>query len=124
MTLIAFIQLDSKMKTITWQEFENIELRAGKIIEVKDFPEAKKPAYIITADFGEGIGIKTSSAQITDLYSKKELLGRQIIAVVNFPPKQIGPVKSEFLITGFYRKDGAVVLAVPERDVPLGAKLG
>jgi tRNA-binding protein len=111
------------MKTISWKEFENIELRAGKIIEVKDFPEAKKPAYIITADFGEGIGIRTSSAQITDLYSKEDLLGRQIIAVVNFPPKQIGPVKSEFLITGFYRKEG-VVLAVPEKDVPLGAKLG
>ena len=90
---------------------------------MEDFPEARKPALIITVDFGSSIGIKKTSAQITTLYSPKELLGRQIIAVVNFPPRQIGPVMSEFLLTGFYREDGAVVMAVPERKVPNGAEL-
>lgn len=112
------------MKQITWQEFEQIELRAGTIIAVEDFPEAKKPAYKITVDFGPEIGVKKSSAQLTTLYSKAELLGRQIIGVVNFPPKQIGPMRSEVLITGFYKEAGAVVLAIPERQVPDGAKLG
>jgi tRNA-binding protein len=111
------------MKEITWKEFEIVELRAGRIIEVKDFPEARIPAYIVKADFGPEIGVKKSSARITDLYSKEELLGRLIIAVVNFPPKQIGPVQSEFLLTGFYREDGPVVLAVPDKEVPLGKKL-
>ena len=112
------------MKQITWQEFEQIELRAGTIIAVEDFPEAKKPAYKITVDFGPEIGVKKSSAQLTKLYSKEQLLGRQIIGVVNFPPKQIGPMRSEVLITGFYNEAGAVVLAIPERQVPDGAKLG
>ncbi len=112
------------MKEITWDQFAAVELRIGRIVEVNDFPEARKPAYRIKADFGPGIGVKTSSARIADLYSRDELLGRQILGVVNFPPKQIGPVRSEFLLTGFYREDGAVVLAVPEREVPLGAKLG
>jgi tRNA-binding protein len=112
------------MKEISWSEFEQVELRVGTIIEVGDFPEARKPAYRITADFGDGIGIRRSSAQITALYSKEELVGRQIVGVVNFPPKQIGPVRSEFLVCGFYREDGAVVLAVPEQSVPNGAKLG
>ena len=96
----------------------------GTVVKVEDFPEAKKPAYKVTVDFGPDIGVKRSSAQITDLYSKEDLLGRQVIGVVNFPPKQIGPVMSELLLTGFYRPDGAVVLAVPERSVPDGAKLG
>lgn len=112
------------MKTISWSDFEQIELRVGTIIGVEDFPEARKPAYKIRVDFGPEIGIKQSSAQITALYTKEELLERQIVGVVNFPPKQIGPFLSECLITGFYRKDGAVVLAVPDQPVSNGAKLG
>lgn len=111
-------------KTITWQEFESIELRVGTIIAVEDFPEARKSAYKLTVDFGEEIGIKRSSAQITTHYTRDELIGKQIVWVVNFPPKQIGPFVSEFLCTGFYREDGSVILAIPERDVPNGAKLG
>lgn len=112
------------MKEITWSEFEAVELRVGTILSVDDFPEARKPAYRITVDFGSDIGIKKSSAQLTDIYTAQELVGRQIIGVVNFPVKQIGPMRSECLITGFYREDGTVVLAIPERDVPNGAKLG
>jgi len=112
------------MDQITWNDFEKVELRVGTIIDVQDFPEAKKPAYKITADFGAEIGIKKSSARITDLYTKQELLNKQIIGVVNFPPKQIGPFVSEFLCCGFYREDGFVVLAVPDKQTPNGAKLG
>ena len=112
------------MKEINWQEFDQVELRAGTIIAVEDFPEARTPAYKIRADFGPGIGIKQSSAQITNLYSKEDLLGRQIVGVVNFPPKRIGPFTSEFLITGFYLEDRSVVLAIPERKVENGSKLG
>jgi len=111
------------MKEIEWSDFQKVELRVGTIVEVLDFPEARNPAYKVTVDFGEEIGIKKSSAQITDLYSKESLLGRQILAVVNFPVKQIGPMMSECLITGFYRDDGAVVLAMPEGKVPNGARL-
>lgn len=111
------------MESITWSEFEQVELRVGTILSVEDFPEARKPAYKIKADFGPEIGVKQSSAQITALYSKEELLSRQIIGVVNFPPKRIGPFLSEFLITGLYRDDGAVVLAVPNQRVPNGEKL-
>lgn len=93
-------------------------------MEVDDFPEARVPAYKIKADFGPEIGVKKSSAQVTDLYSKEDLLCRQIIAVVNFPTKQIGPMQSEFLLTGFYQEDRSVVLAVPERPVANGLKLG
>ena len=112
------------MKTINWSEFEYIELRVGTVIAVEDFPEARKPAYKITVDFGDEIGIKKTSAQITIHYKKEELLGKQIVWVVNFPPKQIGTFMSEFLCTGFYREDGSVILAIPESDVPNGAKLG
>ena len=112
------------MKEITWSEFEAVEIRVGTILSVNDFPEARKPAYKISVDFGPDIGIKKSSAQITDIYTAQELVGRQVIGVVNFPVKQIGPTRSECLITGFYRDDGKVVLAIPERDVPNGAKLG
>jgi tRNA-binding protein len=112
------------MKQITWNDFQNVELRVGTIIDVQDFPEAKIPAYKITADFGLEIGVKKSSARIADLYSKEELLNKKIIGVVNFPPKQIGPFVSEFLCSGFYREDGSVVLAVPDKDVPNGSKLG
>lgn len=112
------------MKEISWQQFAAVELRCGTIVEVEDFPEARVPAYRIKADFGPEIGVRKSSAQITDLYTREELVGRQIIGVVNFPPKQIGPFRSEFLVAGFYRAGGEVVLAVPEREVPDGAKLG
>ena len=112
------------MQQITWSDFEKVELRVGVILEVEDFPEAKKPAYKITADFGGEIGIKKSSAQITDLYTKEDLVGKQIIGVVNFPPKQIGPFLSEFLCTGFYREDGSVVLAAPDKEAKPGSKLG
>jgi tRNA-binding protein len=111
------------MKDISWDEFEQVELRIGTIIEVEGFPEARVPAYKVTADFGPQIGIMKSSAQITLLYTKEALLGRQILGVINFPPKQIGSFRSEFLLCGFYREDGAVVLAIPEREVPNGAKL-
>ena len=112
------------MKEISWQDFDQVELRVGTIVEVEDFPEARTPAYKIKVDFGPAIGIKKSSAQITDLYSKDDLKGRQIVGVINFPPKQIGPFRSECLITGFYQEDRSVVLAVPERKVANGAKLG
>lgn len=112
------------MDTITWSEFERIEIRVGTILSAEEFPEARKPAYKINVDFGPEIGVKQSSAQITTLYTKEELVGRQIVGVVNFPPKQIGPFRSEFLITGFYRPDGAVVLAIPDHPIPNGSKLG
>jgi tRNA-binding protein len=112
------------MAEITWQHFEAVEMRAGTILSVDDFPEAKKPAYRIAVDFGPELGVRRTSAQVTTLYSKAELVGRQVLGVLNFPPKQIGPVRSEFLLAGFYRADGAVVLAVPEREVENGARLG
>ena len=111
------------METIDWNDFARVELRVGTIIEVQEFPEARKPAYKLRIDFGDEIGIRKSSAQITDLYQAQELVGRQIVAVVNFPPKQIGPMRSECLVTGFHREDGAVVLARPDSDVPDGARL-
>ncbi len=111
------------MHTITWPEFESVELRVGTIIRVEDFPEARKPAYKIWVDFGEDIGVRQSSAQITVHYSREELIGKQIVGVVNFPAKQIGPFVSEFLCTGFYREDGSVILAIPEKSVNNGAKL-
>ena len=110
------------MEPISWQDFEKVELRAGTIIRVEDFPEAHKPAYKIWADFGD-IGVKKSSAQLTRVYRKKDLLGRQIMGVINFPPKQIGAFMSEFLVTGFVLEDGKVVLSEPERTVPNGSKL-
>jgi len=111
-------------KTISWNEFERVELRVGTIVAAEEFPEARVPAYKLTVDFGPEIGTRRSSAQITDLYGREELVGRQVIGVTNFPPKQIGPMRSEVLITGFYQAGGAVVLAVPERPVANGAKLG
>jgi len=111
------------METINWNDFKKVEIRVGTIIKVNDFPEAKKPAYKLEIDFGE-LGIKKSGAQITTLYSKDELVGKQVICVINFPKKQIGSFFSEVLTTGFYREDGNVVLAVPDKKVPNGSKLG
>ena len=112
------------METIEWQDFAKVELRVGTIVEVDEFPEARNAAWKLKVDFGERIGVRKSSAQITDHYDVDDLLGRQVVAVVNFPPKQIGPMKSECLVTGFYREDGSVILCVPDKTVPNGAKLG
>jgi tRNA-binding protein len=114
---------DDALNTIEWSDFEKVELRVGTIVEVLDFPEARKPAYKLMIDFGDEIGLLKSSAQITDLYTREELVGRQVVGVVNFPPRQIGPVRSECLVTGFHREDGAVVLARPDSEVPNGARL-
>ena len=111
------------MNTIQWSDFEKVELRIGTIVEVIDFPEARKPAWRLRVDFGSEIGVKNSSAQITALYGKEDLIGKQVIAVVNFPPKQIGPMRSEVLVTGFHDAEGRIVLAQPQRPVPNGAKL-
>ena len=111
------------MEKINWDDFTRIELRAGTIVEVRDFPEARKPAYQIFADFGEELGVLKSSAQITRLYSRESLVGRQIIGVVNLREKQVGPFVSQFLVTGFIGESGEVVLAVPERPVKNGSKL-
>ena len=111
------------MQQIEWNDFLKVELRVGTVLEVMEFPEARKPAWKLRIDFGHEIGIKTSSAQITALYDKGELVGRQVIAVVNFPVKQIGPFRSEVLVTGFHDEQGRIVLARPERAVPNGAKL-
>jgi tRNA-binding protein len=111
------------MENIEWSDFQKVELRVGTILDVQEFPEARKPAYKLFIDFGMEIGIKKSSAQITDLYSRDTLIGKQVLAVVNFPPKQVGPIISECLVTGFHREDGAVVLAIPDDDVPNGVRL-
>ena len=110
--------------TINWGDFEKVEIRIGTVLRAESFPAARKPAYILHVDFGPEVGVLKSSAQITDLYKKEELVGRQVVAVTNFPPKQIGPIMSECLVTGFYQPDGAVVLAGPDRPVPNGSRLG
>lgn len=112
------------METVGWQDFEKVELRVGTVLKAEPFPEARKPAYKLTVDFGPELGTRRSSVQITVNYTLEELVGRQVVGVVNFPPKRIGPFMSECLITGFYREDGSVVLAVPDKPVPNGAKLG
>jgi len=108
---------------ITWDDFERVDLRAGRIIEARRFPEARKPAYVLRVDFGREIGVLTASAQITDLYEPEQLVGRIVVGVVNFPPKQIGPILSECLVTGFHDPEGRVSLCVPDGDVPPGARL-
>ena len=120
---VGFFIVREKMKKISWQEFEQVELRVGTIIKTEDFPEAKKSAYKLTIDFGEEIGTLKSSAQITQNYTKEELIGKQILGVVNFPPKQIGPFMSECLVTGFYDTEGGIMLAVPDYEIPNGSKL-
>ncbi|MGH8505566.1 MAG: tRNA-binding protein [Stenotrophobium sp.] len=112
------------MDTIGWQDFEKVELRVGMVVAAEPYPEARKPAYKLKVDFGPEIGVKQSSAQITVHYRPQELIGRQVLAVVNFPPKRIGPFVSECLVCGFYREDGSVILAVPDKPVANGAKLG
>ena len=109
-------------KTIEWNDFAKVDMRVGKISDVKDFPEARKPAYILTINFGE-LGVRKTSAQVTN-YSKKELLDREIIAVVNFPAKQIGPIMSEVLVLGAVEKDGTVRLLKPDPDCELGGRIG
>lgn len=111
------------MQQIDWSDFEKVELRVGRIVEASAFPQARKPAYVLHIDFGPDIGIRKSSAQITDLYDLDALPGRLVVAVVNFPKKQIGPLQSECLVTGFHDEQGRVALCVPDRPVPLGSKL-
>ena len=111
------------MDIIDWGDFQKIDIRVGTIIEAQEFLEARRPAYKLKVDFGPDIGIKKSSAQITDLYQIEELLGKQVLAVVNFPPKQIGPIMSECLVTGLHRPDGSVVLSTVDKAIPNGARL-
>ncbi len=115
--------MEIELETISWNDFEKVELRVGRVISAEPFPEARKPAYVLHVDFGETIGTRKSSAQITDLYDPGELVGKLVVAVVNFPRKQIGPLMSECLVTGFHSEQGEVALCVPDRSVPLGSKL-
>jgi tRNA-binding protein len=107
---------------IEFDDFLKVDMRVGRIAAVDDFPEARKPAWKLTIDFGEEIGVKRSSAQITN-YSREELEGRLVVAVVNFPPRQIGPVRSEVLTLGASDADGRIILLAPDSDVPLGARI-
>jgi len=109
---------------LTWSEFERTDMRVGTIIEVNDFPEARKPAYQLTIDFGSEIGIRKSSAQITKRYQKEDLLNRQIVAVVNFPKKQIGKFMSECLVLGAVGEEGDVILLAPDFKIPNGLCIG
>ena len=111
------------MDTIGFDDFLKVELRVGRIVSAEPFPQARKPAYVLHVDFGPALGVRKSSAQITAHYRPEELVGRLVVAVINFPPKQIGPLMSECLVTGFHDADGAVALCVPDRDVPLGTRL-
>jgi len=111
------------MDTIGWDDFARVELRVGRVLSAEVFAQARKPAYVLQVDFGAEIGVRKSSAQITVHYRPEDLVGRLVVGVVNFPDKQIGPLMSECLVTGFHDADGAVALCVPDRDVPLGTKL-
>ena len=111
------------MNEISWDDFMKVELRVGRVVQAEVFTEARKPAYKLQVDFGPELGMRKSSAQITALYQPQDLVGRLVVAVVNFPKKQIGPLMSECLVTGFHNADGHVALCVPDGDVPLGTQL-
>ena len=111
------------MNEISFDDFLKVELRVGKIISAEVFAEARQPAYILHVDFGEQHGVKKSSAQITDHYDPEDLVGKLVVGVINFPAKQIGPLHSQCLVTGFYDKQGNVALCVPDKAVPLGSRL-
>ncbi|MEO1134307.1 MAG: tRNA-binding protein [Cyanobacteria bacterium J06639_1] len=111
------------MEAIAFEDFLKVDLRVGKIISVEPLPQARKPAYVLHIDFGTDIGMKKSSAQITELYRPDDLFGKLVVAVVNFPAKQVGSIMSECLVTGFHDEDGRVALCIPEFPVPLGDKL-
>lgn len=111
------------VETISWNDFEKVELRVGRVTSAEPFSEARKPAYVLHVDFGEEIGTKKASVQITDLYEPGQLVGKLVVGVVNFPKKQIGPLMSECLVTGFHNEQGQVALCVPDKSVPLGSKL-
>ena len=114
---------ESSQNIISWEAFLKVEIRVGTIIDCKEFKEAKKPAYQVWVDFGQDLGIKKSSAQITHLYACQDLIGKQVMAVLNFTPKQIGPFRSEILILGLHNAQGAVSLVSPDHLVPNGTKL-
>jgi tRNA-binding protein len=115
--------MTSDAKPLSYAEFDRVDIRVGRIVEVQDFPEARKPAFRLRIDFGPEIGVKKSSAQVTKYYSKESLVNRLVVAVVNFPPKQVGPIMSEVLTLGVPDADGAVVLLQPEREIPLGGRM-
>ena len=112
-----------RMDTISFDDFLKVELRVGRILSAEVFAQARKPAYVLQVDFGPELGVRKSSAQVTTHYTPEQLVGRQVVAVVNFTRKQIGPLMSECLVTGFHDADGAVRLCVPDQDVPLGTRL-
>jgi tRNA-binding protein len=111
------------MQTISWDDFIKVELRVGRVLSAEPLPQARKPAYVLQVDFGAELGIRKSSAQLTALYSPHQLVGKLVVAVLNFPPKQIGSIQSQCLVTGFHNERAEVALCVPDRDVPLGNRL-
>lgn len=108
---------------IAYSDFDKVDIRVGRIVAADEFPQARKPAYQLTIDFGGDIGVRRSSAQVTKYYEREALVGRQVVAVVNFPPRQIGPFMSQVLVLGVPDEEGAVVLLHPEREVPLGGRM-
>ena len=113
----------SGMPEISWEDFEKVDVRVGRVVDAGPFPKARKPSIKLAVDFGPGLGIKESSAQLTDHYAPEELRGRQVLAVVNFPPKRIAGFKSEVLVLGVPDEEGAVVLLAPDQEVPLGSRM-